>query len=240
MKKVFVGGTPPRKQSGKGFYIALCLCIGLLVYAIWYSEVESDKTQKTTSKQEQTSVVITPRPIILSPAPPAKPTAAPAVTSTPLDRPANAEIVQQTNQSTENAVETFSIKFPLREGHITQVHSMEAPVYSRTFEDWRVHKGIDVSAAAGTQVLAVVDGIIDDVYTDPMMGIVITLKYKEYTFLYANLSTDVLVKKGKAVKAGQAISGVGSSASAESGQEPHLHFEMYQSSVPVDPGKYIE
>ena len=53
--------------------------------------------------------------------------------------------------------------------------------------------------------------------------------------LYANLSTGNMVTVGQKVDKGQIIRGVGSTASAEILDGPHLHFEVLLNGESVDP-----
>ena len=49
------------------------------------------------------------------------------------------------------------------EGYVSKQHSTEALVYSLTLGDYRVHKGIDVSAPVGSEVKACFDGTIENI-----------------------------------------------------------------------------
>ena len=125
-------------------------------------------------------------------------------------------------------------------GIITVNHSLETMVYSQTFGDWRVHKGIDIDAEMGTKVKAVADGIVEHVYTDEMMGNVIEINHGDFVSIYAGVSTLEMVESGKEIKQGDEISGVGNSALNESGQPPHLHFELLYGGNSVDPIDWLK
>ena len=126
------------------------------------------------------------------------------------------------------------------EGEVVSAFSVDALVYNPTLEDWRIHDGVDISAEAGSSVLAACSGTVIAVEDDPLMGITVTLSHEEgYHTSYANLQPEVPVRPGEAVSAGQIIGAVGTSAAAEADQPPHLHFSVTQNGDVVDPDKYL-
>ena len=125
-------------------------------------------------------------------------------------------------------------------GVVTVNHSLETMVYSPTFGDWRVHKGIDIDAKPGTQIKAVADGIVEMVYTDEMMGNVIEINHGDFVSLYAGVATLETVESGAEVKQGDVISEVGNTALGESAQPSHLHFEIFYGGNSVDPIEYLK
>lgn len=116
------------------------------------------------------------------------------------------------------------------------------PVFSNTMNDYRTHSGVDVSAAIGDPVRACADGVIDEVFEDPMMGQTVRITHADgFESVYRNLSTVLPegIVKGAAVKAGQTIGAVGDTALIECEDEPHLHFELLLSGAPVDPSLHV-
>lgn len=113
-------------------------------------------------------------------------------------------------------------------------------VKSKTLGDWRTHNGIDIAAKEGTQVKAVNNGTVTNVYESPMWGTVVEIKISDtISCLYANLNANVKVKKGQTVKQGDIIGTVGKTAAAEIGEDDHLHFEMLKNKKYVDPISYF-
>lgn len=127
------------------------------------------------------------------------------------------------------------------DGNIQKDHTVDELVYSNTLKEWTTHPGIDIGALVGTEVKAAMGGTVEEIIEDPLMGICITLDHgnglKTY---YANLSTGNMVSQGQKVDKGQIISGVGSTASAEILDAPHLHFEVELNGQKVDPKDYIK
>lgn len=135
--------------------------------------------------------------------------------------------------------EKFVIEKPVK-GEIIKDFSGEELVYSQTFDDYRVHNGIDLSAKRSEPVFAVFDGVVSNIYADALYGIVIEIEHpNDYVSVYKNLSSDKMVRKGDKVKKGQTISGVGETAVFESADEIHVHFELKKSGKYVNPKEYI-
>lgn len=129
------------------------------------------------------------------------------------------------------------------EGYVFKQHSTEALVYSLTLGDYRVHKGIDISASAGSEVKACLDGTIENVYYDPMMGYCVTISHGEGMLShYKNLGEELpaSVVEGREVKSGEVIGYIGESAIIEFSDEPHLHFELEMDGKAEDPLEYLE
>lgn len=130
----------------------------------------------------------------------------------------------------------FSPLFPTS-GEVTKEFSLTHS-YCPDTQDWRAHSGIDISALPAEAVIAVEDGIITKCSLDPLWGNVIEISHGEYTSIYKNLSTLIMVKEGDSVNRGEKISGVGSTSTTEAGAS-HLHFELKHYSDYVDPMEYL-
>lgn len=102
----------------------------------------------------------------------------------------------------------------------------------------KMHKGLDLSTAVGTEVLATADGeVIEVVSTPDGYGNHIVIKHGDmYQTKYAQLS-EFKVKGGDLVKKGDVIG-----LSGNSGQStgPHLHYEVYKNGEDVNPMDYIK
>ena len=128
------------------------------------------------------------------------------------------------------------------EGSVAKEHDLAVLVYSATMDDLRVHRGIDIASVSGSDVLAVADGEISAIYSDPMMGYSIEITHAGGAVsVYKNLTQSHAegISEGVKVKQGQVISFVGDSAMIESADEAHLHYELTVNGEPVDPMDYI-
>jgi peptidoglycan hydrolase-like protein with peptidoglycan-binding domain len=102
----------------------------------------------------------------------------------------------------------------------------------------RVHLGVDIIAAQGKLLYAVVDGKIDKVYHDhpgSLAGNGVRLRMADGTyFFYAHMQSIADgIDVGVPVKAGQILGAVGNTGSSGT---PHLHFEVHpQGGAAVNP-----
>ena len=138
-----------------------------------------------------------------------------------------------------NALPNFSSPVS---GSVAKSHDLTTPVYSMTMQEYRVHRGVDITTSEGAVVYAVAKGTVKDVYKDPLMGWCVVLSHSgNAESLYANLSEEVQdsLTVGQTLEDQQIIGQVGSSALLELADEPHLHFEMTVGGVAVNPLDYI-
>ena len=225
----------------KGFYIALSICV-VAVFLTAYFVTSNSNTKQNNADQTAQSVVNEPQTPVL-PEETAKaistPTPTPKATEKPVATQPATTKEQDTTTATAASSQPTAFSMPV-EGEIVVAHSQEALVYSKTYEDWRIHTGIDINCDKGTSVKAVADGTVEKVYTDPLKGIVIEISHGSIRSVYANLSTDSMVQVGSEVKAGDVISGIGDSGAFESKQQPHLHFELCKDEEPIDPLEWLQ
>ncbi|AIS51374.1 peptidase M23 [Thermoanaerobacter kivui] len=126
------------------------------------------------------------------------------------------------------------------DGEIILEFAKDKLVYSKTLDEWTTHKGIDIKAPVGSPVLAAMEGIVTKVYKDERLGNTVDIKSGKFETRYANLEEDISVKEGDKVEKGQQIGKVGKSAKFEIAEEPHVHFELLENGVHIDPSVYFK
>lgn len=122
---------------------------------------------------------------------------------------------------------------PVDLAHITSQfgHRKDPFKHKRAF-----HAGIDFGAPKGTPVRAVADGVVVTSTTQRSYGKVVVIKHEHgYRTLYAH-NSQLLVKAGQAIHAGDTIARVGSTGRSTGS---HLHFEVHRSGERVDPSPYL-
>jgi len=125
-------------------------------------------------------------------------------------------------------------------GKVILPYAEDYLVYSNTLEQWTTHNGIDIAAKEGTEVKAVLGGVVEEADEDVTMGYYILIDHGNgLKTKYSNLSTLDLVKVGQKVERGDVISAVGKTATFEVEDEAHLHFEVMLNGKNVDPKKYM-
>lgn len=105
------------------------------------------------------------------------------------------------------------------------------------FDPKNEHYGIDIVAPQNEAIKATLDGTVIFAEWTVETGYVIQLQHaNNLTSIYKHNSV-LLKKTGDIVKAGEAIAIVGNSGELSSG--PHLHFELWQNGIALDPSNYI-
>ena len=127
------------------------------------------------------------------------------------------------------------------EGEIVREYAKDNLIYSNTLQEWTTHTGIDIKADKTTVVKAAEEGTVKSIKNDPRYGLTIVIEHDDqYQTIYSNLLTSEFVVEGEKVEKGQAIGTVGNTAVFEIADEPHLHFEIWKDSLPVDPTTLIQ
>ena len=94
--------------------------------------------------------------------------------------------------------------------------------------------GITIAAPRGTAIAAAADGVVMWVGEHPSFGNVVLLRHGSgWITIYGN-ADKLLVKRGQAVKIGQAIARVGTTGTS-AGDQPQTFFEVLQGKKPVNP-----
>ena len=103
----------------------------------------------------------------------------------------------------------------------------------------RKHEGIDIFNKRGTPILAVEDGIINNVKITNLGGKVVwqRIGLMGPSIYYAHLDSQ-LVTEGQRVRKGEVLGLMGNTGNAYS-TSPHLHFGIYASGEAIDPIDYV-
>lgn len=96
---------------------------------------------------------------------------------------------------------------------------------------YRQHSGVDLAASFGSPIYATSDGVVSQAGWRGGYGLAVALNHGSSETRYAHMSR-VAVAPGQAVKRGDVIGYVGSTGQSTG---PHLHYEVRQNGVAVDP-----
>ena len=128
------------------------------------------------------------------------------------------------------------------EGDVIKSYSVDLPIYSATMNDYRCHTGVDIYAEPGMPVYSLTDGVVKEVYNDPMMGVTVTVDHGDGLIsCYQNLNEQLAegIKAGVKVDAGDALGCVGETTLIELSDASHLHFEVRCDGRPENPAEYL-
>ena len=105
------------------------------------------------------------------------------------------------------------------------------------YDEYRMHYGVDMGAPQGTPIYATRSGIVSySGYNDSAGNHVVIIHDQEFSSVYMHM-VYYIVAGGEEVRQGQIIGYVGSTGDSTG---PHLHFEIRQYGVQVDPELYID
>jgi murein DD-endopeptidase MepM/ murein hydrolase activator NlpD len=122
---------------------------------------------------------------------------------------------------------------PVEAGYISSLYGQRTDPFDG---HQAIHQGIDFAGVAGTQVLAVADGIVSHTGTDGGYGRLIEITHGNgYVTRYAH-NAKLLVRPGQTVKRGDAIALMGSTGRSTG---PHVHFEVLRDGRPMNPLSFV-
>ena len=151
--------------------------------------------------------------------------------------------VKSDNQTSASiAVGTTSITYtsPMENACVVKDFSNKELQYNDTLKQWEIHKALDITSDTSSNVMAIASGTVTNVYTNYLEGGVIEISHDNgITSLYKSLE-DISVKKGDFVKAGDVIGSVSTSMAREINTGTHLHFEIFENNISVNPNNYID
>lgn len=207
--------------GGRGYYIALALCLTAVGTIGYFALRERPVTVKQQEPAPTLDIQPTPTQPVVKPAP--------VVIPEPEPQP----------EITEPAELLPQVVSPL-DGTTVTVFSMTELLYDTTMADWRTHDGIDVQAEEGAAVKTAAGGTVQSVTDDELMGTTVVIDHEGgYSTRYSSLQKDVPVTAGQQVVAGEVIGRVGTTSAAESQMGPHLHFSVSRDGAVIDPRDYV-
>jgi biotin carboxyl carrier protein len=107
--------------------------------------------------------------------------------------------------------------------------------YSPVFGDWQEHTGLDLAARPGTPVVSPGDGVVAAVRSDALWGVVVSIVLDHGYSTNVSPLAGVRVQVGQTVRAGQPLGVVAASPPAEANLPPHVFWQLFQGTRPVDP-----
>ena len=130
------------------------------------------------------------------------------------------------SEDTASQEESPAVSFMLPiSGNIAKGYSDTALQYSATYDDLRLHTGIDILCDEGSEVLSAASGTVISVEQDPNLGQVIAIDHSNgITARYCSLAS-VNVRAGDTVRAGDSL-GTSGTVPSESSDLPHIHIEV--------------
>lgn len=125
-------------------------------------------------------------------------------------------------------------------GEVTSDYSQDKLVFSKTLNEWRTHRGLDIEASIGTPVRAAGNGVISEIKNDPGYGFTVVVDHNDgIKTVYSNMAKSEMVGLNQVVEQGDVIGCVGNTAAFESQEKCHLHLEVLKNGKNVNPREYF-
>lgn len=121
------------------------------------------------------------------------------------------------------------------EGNVIMNYSMDHLTYYATLMQYKVNPAIVISADVGTEVKAAAEGIITNIYNDPITGLTLTMDIGGgYSLLYGQLK-DVRHKVGDRVYEGEIIGAINQPTKYYVIEGSNLYFMVKKDDQTVNP-----
>lgn len=213
--------------SGKGFYMVLAGCLIAVGVAAW-SAVAAINDQNTTKKPDNVNSYLS------SEVPQIEEPVQNEVVDEPYSELSDTSEIESQTTNTKPVAAYFVMPVS---GSVEKEFDAKTLQYSATFQDMRLHLGVDIIAEKGASVVACGDGTVSRIYTDLILGTIIEIDHGNgIVARYCGMDENLLVDIDDVVTASQKIGTLGY-VPGESADASHLHFEMLKNGKQVSPLK---
>ena len=141
--------------------------------------------------------------------------------------------------NSDNIPTIITFVTPVGEGYVGLDYTDSAIVWQATLNQYQTHLGIDYVSTAGTAVNSAYMGEVEEVGENLLDGKYVIINHGDgLTTVYTCLQ-EITVSIGDKVATGEQIGMVGNSGIKEYKTGDHLHFEVRQDGVCVNPYTYL-
>lgn len=238
-----------KKKLSASFYIVVASCLLIIGGASWFAVANYERNATTSSNfqksesydnninsytENTTSTPITETPTesvaeplqnVEKPTESKAPTPESAVSSKP-------QSVTSSKSESKPTTPKFQYTMPV-EGDILKFPSETQLQYSKTYNDMRLHKGIDIACKKGTPVNACADGTILSIEESQTLGTTVTIDHGAGVAVKYSAIEKPKFSVGDSVKMGDVI-GNASTVPSECKDKSHIHIEILRN------GKYVD
>ena len=140
-------------------------------------------------------------------------------------------------------VDNDSIKFsmPVINATVSKGYNADELQYNKSLNCWEIHKGLDLVASVGDNVMACYDGEVTNITSNYLEGTILEITHADgFKSIYSGLNSELKVKVGDSVKINDVLGTVGSALKEDNEDGSHVHFELIKDGEKIDPLNYIE
>lgn len=125
-------------------------------------------------------------------------------------------------------------------GTIIKEYVAAGVVYNQTLGVYTGHKAIDFAAEEGALVSACYDGVIESITSGKLEGTTLTIDHGNgLKTVYNSIEVDENISVGNRISKGDTIGTVSTNNRKEFKDGAHLHFEVLENGVKINPEKYL-
>jgi len=215
-----------KKKFSAGFYILIALCLVIVGGAAWValSNYEKGQTNPEIEKNQEEY----------------KDNNSSYIENEPINPNYNEEVAEKlenepypTEEQKQAVPESITFTMPI-EGEIIKDFSDSVLQYSKTYNDMRLHLGVDIACNQGDSVHAVGDGTVISCEESGQYGMTVTINHKNGITVKYSALKNLKVKNGDTVLMGDII-GFVSTVPCECSDKDHIHIEVIKDSNSVNP-----
>lgn len=212
-----------KKKKSPSFYIVAAVCVMILGGATWFSVNNANEKAKQDIEIKDNTIEYD------------KPSDSytennPTIPEPEIDTEVNDELLDVPIEETMPV-----IKFTMpTEGEILKDFNDKTLQYSKTYNDMRLHTGVDIACKTGTPINSMSDGTVTAIEETSVYGKTITIDHSNGIVIKYSALTKITVKAGDVVKMGDEL-GVSATVPFECEDKPHIHIELYKDNVAVSP-----
>jgi len=225
--------------NGKGFYLALALCLAGAGAAAYFAAPQSTPIEQGSTSssliEQQSEVVKKTEKTVQNVE---KESEDPMLREELTELQTELETAAHPSHQVPVVKPAPSFSAPV-EGEVLAPFSNGELVKNETLGDWRTHNGVDIRCDEGAQVVSVSEGKVTDIADDPVWGTSVTIDHGSgIVSVMRGLDSTLSVKSGDKVAIGQPVGTVGK-VPAESLLPAHLHLEMTDDGAYIDPAQKL-
>lgn len=225
----------PKFVGSAGFYSIIALCLIALGAISWFAvsryNAATEKPQSSVESpayEEPSYESEVAEPEVSQPSEETSQIAEASKEDVPYEESSKPQIEEQKPQS-------FIVPI---EGNVSKDYSDTALQYSKTYGDMRLHTGIDILCAVGSEVKSAGNGTVTDISEGTEYGKTLTIDHGDGIIIkYCGFDT-LAVSKSESVTTGRVLGTVGT-VTSECADESHIHIEAEKDGKTVSPLKIL-
>ena len=225
----------PKTVGSVGFFSIIAVCLVAIGAITWFAVSRYNKAQEKPEMSPSSQVSEPPTVTPLE----EDESLGESSANTPLAEPQENEPTVEAEASADEVPyeDTQSaVSFSLPQGKQLKGYSDTELQYSATYGDMRLHTGVDILAALGSEVKSTASGKVKEIAEDSLWGKCVVVEHSNgITAKYCGFDT-LAVSEGEEIAVGRVLGTVGTIPS-ECADDSHIHIEIKKDGKTVSPSE---